>query len=164
MNVRRAIKVGAVGLVTAFVLAGCHIVGGGTLPSASGSGKAQFSFDLSCKPGTTAAKGTLTYLDTPAGVRIRGTVTGIETPENAPCGPNSFIGDGDLTGTFTGTYTTLDRSGSGSFSLSVSPGNSVRSPGAANVSLHLTGGPYDGYSNSGDVIDGQIVPVGGPNA
>jgi hypothetical protein len=155
-NLRR---VGVVGVlaVLVFVLTACHYIGSGTMTSATGTGKAVFSFDLSCTPGTNVQKGTLTYVDNPAHVQLRGTVD--TTTNSSTCATNSDWGEGD----FYGTYTALTGGPTGTFSLYVKPGNSG-SATKATFELHLYGGSFAGYHNSGTVAAGTITTVGGPNA
>lgn len=145
--------------VLAIVLTACHYAGGGTVTSATGTGQASFSFDLNCPAGGTTQTGTLVYTDFPAHVAIRATVTG--TTHNGTCWSNSASeGSGD----FNGTYVSQFVGGHGSFSLHVVAGVPSLNSGDATFQLSLYGGPYDGYYNSGPVLSGAIVPLGGPNA
>ena len=142
----------------ALALAACHYVGSGTVASASGHGQATFSFNLDCPTGGTTQSGTLVYVDNADHVMVRATVTG--TPNSSTCWSNSE-GEGD----FNGTYVPLTGQGAGgTFTLEVTPGNSVLNPGDATFDLRLTGGVYDGYYNKGPVLAGTIRPIGGPNA
>jgi hypothetical protein len=156
-------RIGFLGAVAAaaLALAGCHYAGSGTVVSQTGYGKAAFSFDLSCTPGTTVQKGTLTFTDSPAGVLFRGTVNG--TPAPGTCTNNTWTVPSTFPQDFVGTYTPLKGGTSGTFDLDVSPG-SAPANNHAHFNLTLTGGQYDGYHIDGPVTAGSIVAVGGPNA
>lgn len=147
---------GTLGLAVA--LTACHYVGSGTVASASGHGKATFSFNLDCPTGGKTQTGTLVYIDNADNVMVRATVTG--TPNSSVCWSNS-----EDEGDFNGTYVPLTGKGAGgTFTLEVTPGNAVLNPGDATFDLSLSGGVYGGYSNNGPVLAGTIRPIGGPNA
>lgn len=151
-------------VAAALLLAGCHFAGGGTVRSATGSGTAQFSFNLDCPPGTNTASGALTYIDAKAGVFIHGTGTFAESLQGEPCGTNGDLQFFGEPATFTGTYTTFKgATKTGTFTLSVTPGKSgsINGPGAS-LCLTLTGGLH--YANCSPVLAGQIEPIGGSNA
>lgn len=155
---RRRLAAGIVGTAALLVLAGCHYTGIGQVRSATGHGTAFFHFDLRCDPGTNVQSGVLQYIDSGAGVDIKGTASG----SVSSCGTNSY-GEG----IFTGTYVTVARSPArGTFRLVVNPGRAPTSgsTSGASFSLQLAGGPLAGYHDSGPILDGTIVPVGGPNA
>lgn len=141
----------------ALALTACHYAGSGTVASASGHGVASFSFDLNCPTGGKTQTGALVYVDNSAHVMLRATVTG--TPNSSTCWSNSAN-----EGEFEGTYVPLTGGAGGTFYVDVTPGNSVLNPGKATFYLDLTGGVYDGYTNSGPVLTGTITPVGGPGA
>lgn len=152
---RRRLAVAAVGAV--LVLAGCQYAGGGTVRSATGSGKAVFGFNMECPAGSNTQSGKLAYTDLGAGVAIKATGSG-------PAAEGGCQSNSQGAGAFSGTYrATNGPDGTGRFLLIVNPARSGHAKGAA-FSLQLTGGPFDGYSNSGPVLQGSIQPVGGPNA
>lgn len=150
-----AVDAAAVGVLA---LAGCHYRGVGEVRSATGSGTAEFVFNLSRPTGGNTQHGTLNYVDRPAGVVFVARVSGPPNPSGPPgyqtCEPNDI-----LAGQFTGTYISPTGAG-GTFNLDVNP--SLSKTGAT-FSLQLHGGPYDGYTNSGPVVLGSIKTVGGPN-
>jgi hypothetical protein len=150
-------------VAAALLLAGCHFAGGGTVRSATGSGKAQFSFNLDCAPNTFTATGALTYVDVKAGVFIHGTGTFAAGPAELPCATNALDEEYAGYATFEGTYTTFKgTTKTGTFTLTVTPGKSgPLSPGGT-LCLTLDGGLT--YHNCSPVLAGQIEPIGGPNA
>jgi hypothetical protein len=160
----RAKAVALLGAVASiFVLAACHFVGSGTVLSASGHGRATFTFDLNC-PLVGPASGVLTYIDTPRGVMLHAVVPGtaLQTSCNAPTtsAPPPLAKPllVNQTQTFQGSYTPLKPGAGGTFSLTVTSGGTSQSvPGA--FSITLTGGVYDGYTNSGPIQWGSIVSV-----
>ncbi|PZS22371.1 MAG: hypothetical protein DLM54_03030 [Acidimicrobiales bacterium] len=148
----------AVGLL---LLAGCHYRGTGEVKSETGSGSAYFVFDLSCPTGGTVQDGTIDYVDRAAGVTLVGTASG---PPPSPFTPPTCEPNSRGQGIFTGTYVSPSGPGnSGTFYLDVTPSSAGTMSGAT-FDLHLTGGPNDGYSNSGPVVLGSITPVGGPTS
>jgi len=149
----------AVALGALFVLAGCHYAGGGIMQSAAGgSARASFSFDMNCPTGGSTQSGVLTYSDPASHVLIRATASGPVGFGYFDCYPNDY---GHAK--FTGTYVTLNGpSGHGTFCLTVYPPNKPGSITGASFTLSLSGGPLDGYYNSGPVLAGNIVQIGGP--
>jgi hypothetical protein len=156
--------------VAAIVLAACHFVGSGTMHSAARVGSATFTFDLNC-PTNGTATGVINYLDTPAGVLIRGLVPGTTKPYSCSSTTTSttVTADGAAkpaitplpfgAGTFSGSYTPLKGGTGGTFTVTVVTGgtNSTSSPGWVCIALY--GGVYDGYTNAGTVTWGNIVGV-----
>jgi hypothetical protein len=148
-----------------FALAACHLVGSGSILSATGKGKATFTFSINC-PSSGSASGVLTYADTPAKVSLHGVVSG--SSSSSSCGtvptatvtvtvdglakPN-VIGPG---GFINGTYTPLKPGTGGTFSLTVIPGGTAQDSSGW-FCLALYGGVYDGYTNAGWVDLGNIV-------
>jgi hypothetical protein len=143
-----------------FVLVGCEYAGGGTMPSATHSGQATFSFLLSCPTGGTLQTGSLTYIDRPAGVMIHGTPSGSPPGPFTQCLANGGF-YGVLVGDFSGTYVTLDaKRSTGTFEIDVTAGRSA--PGSlsgAHVEIWLYGAIT--YHNNADVTAGQIQPIPG---
>lgn len=147
-----------------FVLAACHLTGSGSIVSATGKGKATFTFDIQC-PTSGPAKGVLTYADTPAKVSLHGVVSGSSdmtcgtvptttvtvTIDGAAAKPQIGIGE-----TIVGTYTPLKPGTGGTFALTVIPGGTAQdSSGWFCIAIY--GGVYDGYTNAGFVDLGNIV-------
>ena len=154
--------------VAAVVLAACHFIGSGTMPSAYGVGSATFTFDLNC-PTNGTGSGVLNYVDSPARVMIRGFVPGTSKPVSCstatittvtidggarPAAQPNLLGGSS--NTFSGTYTPLKGGTGGTFSISVFPGGTNSTyPGFVCIALY--GGVYDGYTNFGPVTWGNIV-------
>jgi hypothetical protein len=150
-----------------FVLAACHFVGSGTVTSAYGWGKATFTFDLNCPP-QGGASGVLTYIDSPARVMfhafVPGTALQTSCTTQTTTSASSSITIGakpqlfSTTQSFQGSYTPLKGGTGGTFSVTVSSGGTAQAfPGA--FSIALTGGVYNGYTNSGPIQWGNIVAV-----
>jgi hypothetical protein len=147
-----------------FALAACHLVGSGSITSATGKGKGTFTFDINC-PSSGPANGVLTYADTPAKVSLHGVVSGSSdtTCGSAPTTTVTITVDGlnkpNVTGpgeTIVGTYTPLKPGTGGTFNLTVIPGGTAQTnPGWFCIALY--GGVYDGYTNAGPVYLGNIV-------
>jgi hypothetical protein len=158
--------------VAAVVLAACHFVGSGTMPSAYGVGSATFTFDLNCPTGGTAT-GLINYVDSPARVLARGVVPG--TTKQLRCSSLSsststntiFARPGVVKpavaplpfgiGTFTGTYTPLKGGTGGTFSVTVYTGGTNDPSSQGWVCIAFYGGVYDGYTNAGPVTWGNIA-------
>lgn len=141
-------------------LTACHYAGNGFITSKTGTGQAQFTFDLNCKPGQSTATGTLTYVDSPAGVSIRGVPNAAGT-FGAGCDTNA--GSGTSPAEFSGTYQRTDRAGGvGNFTVDVTPTQSNQVNGGY-FELDLTSGPHAGYHNEG-FVTGHVRQVGGDNA
>jgi hypothetical protein len=137
------------------LLAGCHYVGKGTLGSVTGDGKAGFDFDLNCPTDGSPKRGTITYVDKPAGVGIRGTLSG----SSVNCWSND-----NPEGWFSGNYVSVTGPrGSGRFFVSVSRTSPRSTTPSGTFYISLTGGPFDGYTNSGPAT-GEIKSVGGSKA
>lgn len=154
--------------VAAVVLAACHFVGSGTMPSAYGVGSATFTFDLNC-PTHGTGTGVINYVDSPARVLWRGSVPGTTTPISCstvtttvtvdggakPAGVQPFLSPSG-SNTFSGSYVPLKGGTGGTFSITVFPGGTNSSyPGFICVALY--GGVYSGYTNFGPVTWGNIV-------
>jgi hypothetical protein len=151
-----------------FVLAACHFVGSGTVTSAYGWGKATFTFDLNCPP-QGGASGVLTYVDSPARVMFHAFVPGSAlqtscvaqtvTPTRSSTAPLAVKAQlFSAAQSFQGSYTPLKGGTGGTFSVTVASGGTAQSfPGW--FCITLTGGVYDGYTNSGPIQWGNIVAV-----
>lgn len=148
----------SLGLAAAVGLAGCQYTGTGKLTSETGTGVAEFTFDLKCPTGSGVQSGTLDYQDRAAGVALVATASG-SLDGDGICAPNS-----DGYGEFSGTYVTPDGSrAGGQFVLAVTPSPSGAVAGGT-FDLSLQGGALGGYNNSGTVLAGSIKAVGGPSA
>lgn len=138
--------------VAALLLSACHYVGSGTITSATGKGKATFTFDVNCSPSGTSS-GLLTYVDNNAHVMIHavGGPTSMATTcqQYTPPIPIPYE-------EITGTYTPLKGGTGGTFQLVLfGGGTSYSSPGG--FAIELTGGIYNGYENEGEVTKGNVV-------
>jgi hypothetical protein len=159
--------------VAAVVLAACHFVGSGTMPSAYGIGSATFTFDLNCPTGGTAT-GVINYIDSPARVLARGVVPG--TTKQLVCSSlSSSTTSGTIfakqaagvkpavaplpfgIGTFSGSYTSLKGGAGGTFSVTVETGGTNDPSSSGWVCIAFYGGVYDGYTNAGPVTWGNIA-------
>lgn len=150
----------SLGLAAAVGLAGCQYTGTGKLTSETGTGVAEFTFDLKCPTGSGVQSGTLDYQDRAAGVALVATASGSPPGYGyGICAPNSYG-----LGVFSGTYVTPDGSrAGGQFVLAVTPSPSGAVAGGT-FYLSLQGGALGGYHNSGTVLAGSIKAVGGASA
>lgn len=137
-------------IVAVFVLSACHYVGSGTVTSVNGTSKATFTFDLKCST-SGVSSGVLTYADNAVGVSLHG-VAGPVSMANACNAYYPFE-------TITGTYTPLKPGAGGTFTVSAIPGGTSQTEWG-HFCITLSGGVYDGYSNSGTVYKGNIVLAG----
>jgi hypothetical protein len=146
------------------VASGCHrMTGGGWIESAVPGSKAQFGFQVRCietenEDGTTTAAfsaGQIQYVDAAAGVRLHGTAE----PHASVTGPDVTCEEESSTfeGAFEilGTYRPQPKGAPGDFLVEITDGGE---PGRGDdtFSIELTGGTYDGYTNSGTLGGGNI--------
>jgi hypothetical protein len=148
----------AIGLVVVagLLLASCGKAnGGGWLQSATGAGKATFSFNAKCRDTVVNGRpdavvsGQLEYKDAPAGVQFHGVVS--STIEGSSCAELSSESEA----TFVGSYRPKPTGETGTFFLSVQDNGEPGIQGDV-FCISLLDGAHDGYSNCGPIGGGNI--------
>ncbi len=164
-SVRSAIAIGGC-VIGAIALSACAARGEGTINGVNyngttNQGLAHLDFHVTCVNNTTTGKGELEYSDRSTNPPVRFEahfVTGGFNGESVPCGSGGVAGV-FLIGTYrTEGETAGPRTGQISFIVE-SPCDNVSDPcpisdrtkTTAVVFVKLTGGPYDGYVNSGQL-------------
>jgi hypothetical protein len=164
MRGRSALRLVAFFGAIMLVASGCHrMTGGGWIESAVPGKKAHFGFQVRCietenEDGTTTAAfhvGQLQYVDAAAGVRLHGDaeVNAVVTGPDVTCEDPGVPFDGSFE--ILGTYRPQPRGATGDFLVVITDAGE---PGRNDdtFSIELTGGTYDGYTNSGTLGGGNI--------
>jgi len=145
-------------IVVAVILAACDITGGGWMASASAQGgKATFGFGLTCN-GNGHLTGGWVYHDKAMGVDVGGTLTDSSgAPDGGPvaCTAGSAPGSGLWTLRYTAQHC---RSNCVGVAVIGAEDTGLTGPSKGDgLSIELSGGRYDGYSNARRLGGGNLT-------